>query len=191
MEGFLQNLLPRMLPDTSFAVHAHQGKSDLLAKIEQRLRGYARWLPAGHRIVVVVDRDEEDCTHLKQRLEAAAAGARLRTRSGTAIGLPWQLVTRMAIGELEAWYFADWSGVRRIYPRLSENTIRKVAFRDPDAIRGGTWEAFERVLQRAGYFAEGLPKLSVARAIGREINPDTNSSRSFVAFRDALREAVR
>ncbi len=34
---------------------------------------------------------------------------------------------------------------------------------DPDAIPGGTWEAFERVLQRSGYFQTGLRKLEAAQ----------------------------
>ena len=67
MEAFLGALLPRLLPqDRTFVVHPFQGKSDLLAKLESRLRGYATWMPADWRIVVVVDRDDEDCLVLKR-----------------------------------------------------------------------------------------------------------------------------
>ena len=46
MEAFLRSLLPRLLPhDRSFEVHSFQGKSDLLGKLQARLRGYAKWLP--------------------------------------------------------------------------------------------------------------------------------------------------
>ena len=42
MEAFLRALLPRLLPrDRSFEVHPFQGKSDLLDKLQARLRGYA------------------------------------------------------------------------------------------------------------------------------------------------------
>ncbi len=42
MEAFLRALLPRLLPqDRTFEVHPFQGKSDLLGKLEARLRGYA------------------------------------------------------------------------------------------------------------------------------------------------------
>ena len=42
-ESFLGALLPRMLPDgPTFEIHAFQGKLDLLASLEQRLRAYRR-----------------------------------------------------------------------------------------------------------------------------------------------------
>lgn len=112
MEAFLRALLPRLLPkDRTFEVHPFQGKDDLLGKLEARLRGYAAWLPEDWRIVVVVDRDDDDCRDLKQRLEVIAQRAGLRSRS-RAGGLPWQLVNRIAVEEMEAWYFADWEAVR-------------------------------------------------------------------------------
>lgn len=37
----------------------------LLARLPERLRGYASWLPDTWRIVVIVDRDDADCTTLK------------------------------------------------------------------------------------------------------------------------------
>ena len=63
-------------------------------------------------------------------------------------------------------------------------------YRDPEAIKGGTWEAFERILQKGGYFKNGLRKVEVARTIAARINPDCNRSHSFVKFRDALVEAM-
>ena len=69
MEAFLRVLLPRLLPrDRSFGVRVFQGKHDLLRKLESRLRGYAKWLPDGHRIFVMVDRDDDDCHELKRNL---------------------------------------------------------------------------------------------------------------------------
>src|SRR5690606_24802618 len=106
MEAFLRALLPRLWPppDRTFEIHLFQGKLDLLAKLEHRLRAYATWLPDDWRIVVVVDRDQEDCHDLKRRLEEAARRAGLRTRtSGGAEA--WQVVNRIAVEELEAWYF--------------------------------------------------------------------------------------
>lgn len=189
METFLRALLPRLLPqDRSFEVHPFQGKSDLLSKLEPRLRGYAAWLPTDWRIVVVVDRDDEDCLELKRRLEAIAqcAGLKTRARAGNA---PWQLVNRIAIEELEAWYFGDWEAVRSAYPRASANVPRRQSFRDPDAIAGGTWEAFERVMQAHGYFKAGLSKIEAARAIGAHVDPERSSSRSFRTFSDAIVDA--
>jgi len=190
MEAFLRVLLPRLLPgDRTFEVHPFQGKSDLLSKLEARLRGYAAWGPTDWRIVVVVDRDEEDCRLLKRRLEeiAARAGLLTRTRAGA---LPWQLVNRLAIEELEAWYFGDWAAVRAAYPRVAPTIPRQQGFRDPDAIVGGTWEAIERVLQRHGYFKAGLGKIEAARAIGAHIDHRRSSSHSFGVFCRALTDSL-
>lgn len=190
VEAFLRAFLPRLLPqDRTFQVHAFQGKSDLLGKLEARLRGYAAWLPADWRVVVVVDRDDDDCRKLKQQLETVATqvGLRTRTRAGNA---QWQLVNRVAIEELEAWYFGDWEAVRAAYPRVPGTVPRRHGFRDPDAIAGGTWEAFERVLQRHGYFKGGLAKIDAARAIGALVARERTQSRSFAVFCDAIAEAV-
>lgn len=190
MEAFLRALLPRLLPaDRTFEVHPFQGKSDLLGKLKVRLRGYARWLPSDWRIVVVVDRDAEDCRQLKGRLEAMALAAGLITRSQCG-AQPWQLVNRIAIEELEAWYFGDWAAVCNAYPKVRPTIPRQAAYRDPDAIHGGTWEAFERILQQRGYFRTGLPKVLAARTIGSMLNPGSNQSRSFLAFRNAVAEAI-
>ena len=189
MEAFLSALLPRLLPhDRTFSIHPFQGKSDLLGKLESRLRGYSAWLPDDWRIVVVVDRDDEDCRVLKRQLEAIArrAGLRTRARSGNA---RWQLVNRIAIEELEAWYFGDWAAVCAAYPRASANVPRRRGFRNPDSIAGGTWEAFERVMQTHGYFKGGLLKIEAARAIGAHADPARSSSRSFRAMSNAIAEA--
>ena len=186
MEAFLRALLPRPLPqDRTFEVHSFQGKSDLLGKLEARLRGYAAWLPGDWRIVVVVDRDNEDCRVMKRQLETMArrAGLRTRTRTGNA---PWQLVNRIAIEELEAWYFGDWEAVCSAFPRASTNVPRRQGFRNPDDIAGGTWEAFERVMRAYGYFESGLRKIEVARAIGANVDPARSTSGSFRAFSGAI-----
>lgn len=186
MEAFLRALLPRLLPnDRTFRVHAFGGKPDLLTKLEARLRAYAAWLPDDWRIVVVVDRDDDDCRELKERLEAIASRANLstKTRPGPS---HWQLVNRIAVEELEAWYFGDWAAVRSAYPRLPDSIVRKRGLRDPDAITGGTWEAFERVLQRHGYFEAGLAKVQVARTLGNILDPGRSTSRSFRALRDGI-----
>ena len=64
MEAALQVLAARMLGNVSFTVHPHRCKQDLLSKLPGRLRGYSRWVPKDWRILVVVDRDNEDCHRL-------------------------------------------------------------------------------------------------------------------------------
>ena len=190
MEAFLRGLLPRILPaDCGFAIHTFRGKPDLLDNLENRLRGYAQWLPDDWRILVVVDRDDDDCQQLKQRLENLALGANLRTRS-QAGGRPWQVVNRVVIEELEAWYFGDWEAVCRAYPRVLPTVPNQSRYRDPDSVRGGTWEAFERILKRHNYFKTGLRKIEAARAVAAHIDPARNRSHSFTKFHDALVDAT-
>lgn len=191
MEVFLRELLPRLLGDqATFNVYPSQGKRDLLQNLSARLKGYAAWLPTGWRVIVVVDRDDQDCHELKELMEDAAANAGLETKSaGRAAN--WRVATRIAIEELEAWYFGDWEAVHATYPKVPKTLADKAAYRDPDNIAGGTWEAFERVLQKAGYFESGLSKTEVARALGQRLDAPRNRSRSFEAFRDALFEAVQ
>lgn len=189
MEAFLNACLPRILPKyCTFEIHAHQGKVALLRKLENRLKAYAQWLPPEFRIVVIVDRDKDDCQELKSKLEHICKKAGLQSRR-TASGSDWQVVTRIAIEELEAWYFGDWEAVCSAFHRASPNTPRQAKYRDPDAIKNGTWEAFERVLKKHGYFKQGLAKVEAATAVGQHIDPKRNRSRSFAVFYNAIVES--
>ncbi len=190
MEAFLLGILPKLLgKQTSFQIYPFQGKDDLLNKLPARLRGYAAWLPATMRLVVLVDRDDDDCARLKGRIEKIGeeAGLQGKKEGGQR---QWQIVTRIAIEELEAWYFGDWDAVRSLYPKVKKTVAKVARYRDSDAISGGTWEAFERLLQKAGYFKNGLRKIEVDRALGREFKPSQNRSPSFQVFCRALLEAV-
>ena len=179
-----------MLPEScTFEIHAFAGKTDLLGKLEQRLRAYRRWLLPDWRLVVMVDRDNDDCHELKAHLEKLTMNAGLRTLSRVGAG-DWQLVNRVVIEELEAWYFGDWNAVCAAYPRVSPSVPSRSGYRDPDDIRGGTWEAFERILKRHGYFTTGLRKIEAAQAIAADLAADQNHSRSFTQFRYAIAQAV-
>jgi len=96
----------------------------------------------------------------------------------------------VAIEELEAWFFGDVIALGEAFPRISEDLDKKARYRDPDAIAGGTWEALERVMQRAGYFQGGLAKIEAAREISQRMEPHRNRSTSFCRFRDGLLEMV-
>lgn len=191
MEAFLLEVLPRMLNgQATFAIHPHQGKSDLIAKLGARLRGYAKWLPPSFRVVVLVDRDDDNCVTLKRRMEQDAQRAGLLTRTASA-GAPWQVVNRLAIEELEAWFFGEWSGVRKAYPKASKFIPGQAPYRQSDAITGGTWEALERVLRAAEYFSGGLMrKVEAATAVGRQFDPGLARSPSLIALWGAVSEAV-
>lgn len=190
MKAFLDALLPRMLPkECTFKVFPYGGKCALIRKLGDRLNGYASWITSQHRIVVIVDRDSDDCEDLKSRLEEICNLAGLRSRS-VAEGDEWQVVTRIAVEELEAWYFGGWPAVCAAFPRVSPKIPDRASYRNPDAITGGTWEAFERILQRHGYHKQGLLKVRAATEIGKNFDWKCNRSHSFAVFRDAILEVA-
>ena len=189
-EAALQILIPVILKDHQggfeYEIHPFRGKPDLLKKLPQRLQAYASRIQhnPNFRIIVLVDRDDEDCRSLKQRLEGIAEQAHLVTR--TARPDDFQLINRIAIEELEAWFFGDVIAIRQAYPKVPQSLASKQKFRDPDAITGGTSEALERALKH--YHPGGLEKSRAAREISKHMNPDVNRSISFQVFRDALRQ---
>ena len=187
MEAALRGLLPNLLGATTFEIYPHQCKEELLTRLPSRLRGYSHFIPSDWRILVVLDRDDDDCDELKGRLEQIAAHANLSTRSSSATS-EYVVANRIAIEELEAWFFGDWDAARAVYPKLPATIPNKAKYRDPDAIAGGTWEAFERVCQQVGYFRNGLRKIEAATLIAAQMNPIRNRSRSFQCFRDVIAE---
>ncbi|NQT19153.1 MAG: hypothetical protein HQ592_05575 [Planctomycetes bacterium] len=74
IEAVLRHLLPKLLGSTAFRIYPYQCKSQLLLRLPQRLRGYKKWLPDNWRILVIVDRDDDDCKGLKATLDSIATG---------------------------------------------------------------------------------------------------------------------
>lgn len=191
-EAALSHLAPRLLSeDTTWEIRSFQGRPDLLKNLSSRLRAYPNWLPHTYStpwcIVVLVDRDQDDCKELKARMNEIASGANLTTRTTMRrTGRNWyQIVNRIAVEELEAWFFGDVDALRAAYPFVSATLHRKAKFRNPDRISGGTWEQLEKILERA--YPTGMPKVEVASKVSQHMDPDVNRSPSFQAFRDAVR----
>jgi Domain of unknown function (DUF4276) len=183
MERALRLLLPKIVPCVRFEIRDFRGKTTLLRELPNRLCGYRAWIATTSiRLVVVVDRDGDDCIELKDRLRQIAEQAGLRT------GI--EVLNRIAIEELEAWYFGDILALCRAYPKVPASLGQKAGYRDPDAITGGTWEALERVLQNHGYHVTGLRKLHAANDIAPHMDVESNLSKSFQVFRDGLRHLV-
>ncbi|WP_419919602.1 DUF4276 family protein [Candidatus Poriferisocius sp.] len=192
MQAFLEACLPKILGGCTFAVYPHEGKRDLLKNLQSRLNGHKKQMQKSfypYIIVVIVDSDGGDCNELKSKMEQICTSTNLKSRRSTDDS-DWQVVTRIAVEELEAWYFGDWPAVLKSYPKVSPTIPKQASYRNPDAIKGGTWEKFEKILQRAGYFRQGINKAEVAASIGKHIDPQVNKSHSFKVFRDALIEAT-
>lgn len=185
----LQNLLPRILREGStFRLHNFNGKKDMLEKLPKLLKGYRRSLREDWKIVVLLDNDDDDCQELKNQLESYAIDAGLYTKSNRSPDGRYQVINRIAIEELEAWFFGDIDAMRVAYPRVSPTLGLKEKYRDPDAITGGTAEALERLLRHTGYLHSRMRKIETARRISEGMNPEKNRSKSFQIFRAALLE---
>jgi hypothetical protein len=186
-EAALRSLVPKICGSSiSFDIHTFRSKSDLLAKLPSRLRSYRKFLPPDWRIVVLVDEDRQDCMALKDKLENAANDAGLLTKSRVQEGSRFQVLNRIAVEELEAWFFGDVQAIHQAFEKIPITLGTKSTYRDPDSIKGGTWEAMERELQKAGYFKGGLAKIKAARAISANMEPSRNCSRSFQIFQQGL-----
>ena len=186
----LKAILPKILSnDVTFDFLVFEGKDDLLNNLSARLMGY-RWIPDNWRIMVLIDEDRRDCHELKAKLENAADGAGFVTKSNAAPNENFQVVNRLAIEELEAWFFGDVQALHAAYPRIPENLQSKAKYRDPDAIRGGTHEALERILKLANYYKGNVPKREVAQNIAQHMVPSRNRSKSFQVFVEGIKACV-
>ncbi len=190
-ERALGVLLPRIVPGIAFEIRVFQGKKDLLKRLPDRLKGYATWITrADTCLVVLVDRDNDDCLTLKADMEQMAAAAGLPTATDTPANRRVHVLNRIAVEELEAWFFGDVPALCAAYPRVPISLGQQVKYRDPDAVLGGTWEALEHVLQAGGYHRGGLAKIAAATEIAQHMNVDVNRSRSLQVFRDGVRRLV-
>jgi hypothetical protein len=185
-EAALTFLVPAILRDYKdryrFEIFTFQGKHALLRNLPNRLQAYRNRSGDDWRIIVLIDRDNDDCLKLKRQLDTIAHEAGLKTRSNHA--RHYQVINRIAIEELEAWFFGDVEAIKASYPRVDANLAQQAGFRDPDAIRGGTWEHLERTLHY--YHPGGLEKRRAAEEIAQHMRPERNRSKSFQVFRDAL-----
>ena len=186
MEVALEILLPRMLGAIEYQIISFSCKNEMLKQLPERLKGYSTWMPKSWSLLVLVDRDDDDCHNLKQKLEEYAQSAGFITKTSASSLLDFNVTNRIVIEELEAWYFGDWNAVHAAYPKVPATIPRKAPYRNPDAIKGGTWEALERIFQRAGYFSTGLRKVECARSIAKQMDIRQNCSHSFSMFRNSV-----
>jgi hypothetical protein len=135
--------------------------------------------------------NSDDCHEIKSKLERAAIQARLITKSSAGSIPRFQVLNRLAIEELEAWFFGDIQALHTAYPRISLGLGNRARYQDSDAIIGGTWEALARELKRAGYFPGGFSQITAAREISKFMAPERNRSKSFQVFRQGLIEMTR
>ena len=188
-EVALKAILPKIVSsDVSRRFHVFQGKHNLLKQLPRRLKSYRLKIPGDWRIVVLIDEDRENCHLLKSKLEQIARDEGFVTKSGVVKNLDFQIVNRLAIEELEAWFFGDPKAVRKAFPRVLKTFEHQAKYRNPDAIVGGTHEALGRLLKR--HYRKGLTKTVVAQKIASHMEPNCNTSTGFQVFVEGLKACV-
>ncbi len=191
-EAALKYILPKILSsDVICFFHAFEGKDDMLKELPKLMKGH-QWIPNDWRIIVLIDEDRKDCHELKTYLEKVAHEAGFVTKSSEALNEEFQVINRIAIEELEAWFFGDVEALHMAYPKISRNLHTKAKYRNPDAITGGTYEVLDRLLRQNNYYRkdERIHKPTVAQNIAQYMDPSKNRSKSFQVFVEGLRACI-
>jgi hypothetical protein len=201
-EKLLQVLLPQLIgpqgnPHT-WRLHAYKGigripsglvtKADpakriLLDQLPKLLRGYGK-TPGIDAVVVVLDADKRECSEFLSELKAAAVACKPAPDT----------LFRLAIEEIEAWYFGDREALLAAYPRAKLDVIGKYV-QDSTC---DTWELLadavyaggSAAIKKNGWPLPGQVKHEWAIKIGPLMNPDMNNSPSFRKLRNGLRRLV-
>jgi hypothetical protein len=183
MEEALRHLLPKIIGNRAkWKVINMRNKGRLMKELPNRLRGYKKLMDKGEeiKVIVLVDRDNGNCHDLKQQLEhmARTAGLQTKTAVGTG-GAGFQVVNRIVIEELEAWFMGDTAALQCAFSSLRSVRFPN-SFNNPD--NGGTWERLHHFLKQHGIYRNSFPKIDAARNIAKHMEPDRNRSRSFQCF---------
>jgi hypothetical protein len=173
--AFLERWAPRLLHETEVRIHPHQGKGELprhlasrpsperrglLDQLPAKLRGFANSdEPDKHRILVLVDADNDDAEDLAAQISKVAGKV--------APGL--SVIVRVAVEETEAFYLGDLKALRDAFPTADMTLARSYK---PDSICG-TWELFGKVVNDGGG-----NKVAWAEAMGPVVTTRAEESRS-------------
>lgn len=197
-EKLLTSLLPRFWgkqgePHT-WRVHSYKGigripknlgagrdaaKRLLLSQLPRVLGGYGK-TPGIDAVVVVVDSDVRDCREFLSELISVVAACDPAPKT----------LFRLAIEEIEAWYFGDREALVSAYPRAKTDVLNRYVQDSPC----GTWELLAdavypggaAAVKKAGWPLPGQIKHEWAERIGPRLDPDRNLSPSFGKLRKGL-----
>ena len=178
----LKEIVPKIIGNVhTFKIHNFQNKDRLLKRLPERMKAYANFIHDDWRIVVLVDEDRSDCQELKKKL--CHASSIVTQKKGNIV------LHRIVVEELESWFIGDVAAIRAEYEKIPASLPQQAKFRDPDAIKGGTWEELDKILKKYGY-ETGLQKMDFAQKVSPHMDVENNQSRSFQVFRDGLRRMI-
>lgn len=188
MKVAVDELIPRVVPYITHEAHDLGCKSQYMKKVGKRLEGYSYMLKRepSWGVVLLRDRDQEDCLQVLKELDHAISQSGL-DRASVSGGRLGQVLPRLADEMLEAWFFGDTDAINKSYPRFPRGLKAKRAFRNSDAIRDPA-RRLEQELVKAGYYQAGrMDKFQVAFEVAMQMNVDSNTSPSFACFREGIR----
>jgi len=201
-EKLLQTLLPKIMGKQghphSWRMHPYKGigripkglskggdpaKRMLLDLLPGLLRGYGR-TPGIDAVAVILDSDRRDCHGFLTELKTIAEGCDPAPRT----------MFRLAIEEMEAWYFGDEKALLQAYPRAKRDVLHRYI---QDSVCE-TWETLadavypggSAAIKIAGWPLPGQIKHEWAEKIGPLLVIDRNISPSFSKFRDGLTRLI-
>ncbi|MCE5210901.1 MAG: DUF4276 family protein [Deltaproteobacteria bacterium] len=165
MKAFLDEFLPRFIPDLDFLCIPHEGKQDLEKSISRKLRVFRK-----ENIVVIRDNDGANCITVKKEMVNLC---KKENRSDVLI--------RIACQELETWYLGAADILSQVYgcPKLAKLN-RKAKYREPDRLSSPSSELVKLIPE--------FRKIEGARRMGRAmpVEKDRNFSRSFRVFMEGM-----
>ena len=156
----------------------------LLHNLPSKLRAYGEEGQNDVVVVVLVDLDNRpDCLAFKSDLASFLNYCEKKPKS----------LFRIAIEELEAWFFGDQLSIKKAYPKARQQILDEYA-QDSQC---GTWEKLAEAIYPGGLNALGKHEKRSIRILeqkktwAKEICPlmdvENNKSASFQCFRDGLR----
>ncbi len=171
------------IPDDPSA-QPNQRDPTLLHNLPSKLRAYGNEKQGDFVVVVLVDLDARpDCAEFKNELSGLLKYCKNKPRT----------LFRIAIEELEAWFFGDRAALLLAYP----NAIQEILDDYEQDSQCGTWEKLGEAIHPGGLNAlrshgkRSVRILEQKRLWAKEICPqmdvENNQSPSFQCFRDGLR----
>lgn len=165
------------------ATRTDPAKRALLDQLPRILAGYGK-TPGVDAVIVVLDSDTRDCRTFLEELNRILAGCTPAPN----------VLFRLAIEEMEAWFLGDRNALLKAYPRAKRDVLGRYR---QDAVCG-TWELLadavyaggSAAIRKAGWPLPGQVKHEWAERIAPHMDVEANASPSFGKFRDGLRRAL-
>lgn len=156
----------------------------LLHNLPSLLRGYGSSLDKNSAVIVLVDLGSENCVELKKRMVDLLDYCHPAPK----------VLFRIAIEELEAWYFGDRQAILETYPNANINVLNGYV---QDSVCS-TWELLADAIYPGGHAslkAKGCrypleEKENWSKTIPLKMIIDRNKSKSFQVFIDGVKRML-